>query len=307
MMNREYKMIDTKELDDEIDLYELIEILVRHKWSILITTILCTILSLGVALYVRSKTPDYLIKSIFIKEDNYGLKNVNKIDVDSVLLQDKNIEKILQIEPIKKVYLENTPKDIQNIISARKFLQEMITISKNEKNPQEVTIKTEIVADESSGREVINKYIDILGEQNNLKEIIVKEKENKNDSLKKVRREIKDIQREILEVFKNDGDLKEVKQSGDKVEYIAYKYPELNLRKSEQEKYYNIYVEELVRLDSLNDKIDVIKETTDIYFVKGQSKAKLILAVGIVMGIFLGVMVAFLKEFIESYKKRYKK
>lgn len=306
-MNREYKMIDTKELDDEIDLYELIEILVRHKWSILITTILCTILSLGVALYVRSKTPDYLIKSIFIKEDNYGLKNVNKIDVDSVLLQDKNIEKILQIEPIKKVYLENTPKDIQNIISARKFLQEMITISKNEKNPQEVTIKTEIVADESSGREVINKYIDILGEQNNLKEIIVKEKENKNDSLKKVRREIKDIQREILEVFKNDGDLKEVKQSGDKVEYIAYKYPELNLRKSEQEKYYNIYVEELVRLDSLNDKIDVIKETTDIYFVKGQSKAKLILAVGIVMGIFLGVMVAFLKEFIESYKKRYKK
>ena len=89
--------------------------------------------------------------------------------------------------------------------------------------------------------------------------------------------------------------------------YIASKYPELNLRKNEQEKYYNTYINELVRLDSLNDKMDIIKETTDIYFLKGQSKAKLILAVGIVMGVFLGVMVAFLKEFIDGYKKRYKK
>lgn len=305
-MNKELKVMEPKQYDDEIDLYELIEILVRHKWSIVLITILCTMLSLGAALYVRSKTPNYLIKSILIQQDTYGLKGVNKINVDTILLQDKNIEKILEIEPIKKEYLENTPEEMQNMASERKFLQELITISKNEKNNEEISIKTEIIVNESSSRDIINRYIDILREQDNLADIIAKEKKLKSDSLEKTKVEIEKIQNEILDIFKKDSDLRALKPE-EKMNYIASKYPELNLRKNEQEKYYNTYVNELVRLDSLNDKMDIIKETTDIYFLKGQSKAKLILVVGIVMGLFLGIMVAFLKEFIDGYKKRYKK
>lgn len=305
-MSKELKVMETKQYDDEIDLYELIEILVRHKWSIVVTTILCTLLSLGGALYVRSKTPNYLMKSILIQQDSYGLKGVNKINVDTILLQDKNVERILEIEPIKAEYLENTPKAEQNIASERKFLQEIITVSKNDKNPEEILIKTEILADENSSRDVINTYIDILREQDNLADVIEKEKKLKSDSLEKTRLEVENIQNEVLDIFKKDNDLKALKPE-EKMNYIASKYPDLNLRKSEQEKYYNTYVNELVNLDSLNDKLDIIKETTDIYFVKGQSKAKLILAVGVVMGLFLGIMVAFLKEFIDGYKKRYKK
>lgn len=305
-MTKELKVMEPKQYDDEIDLYELIEILVRHKWSIVITTLLCTMLSLGAALYVRSKTPNYLIKNILIQQDTYGLKGVNRIDVDSVLLQDRNVKKILEIEPIKKEYLENTPENLRNLMSERKFLQEILTISKNDKNPSEISIKTEIVADENSSKEVINRYLDILREQDNLSNVITEEKNAKVTSLEKTKIEIEKIQNEILDIFKKDSDLRALKPE-EKVNYITYKYPELNLKRNEQEKYYNTYVNELVRLDSLNDKLDVIKETTDIYFQKGQSKAKLILAVGIVMGVFLGIMVAFLKEFIDGYKRRYKK
>ena len=305
-MSKELKVMETKQYDDEIDLYELIEILVRHKWSIVVTTLLCTVLSLGATLYVRSKTPNYLIKNILIQQDTYGLKGVNRIDVDSVLLQDRNVKKILEIEPIKKEYLESTPENLRNLMSERKFLQEILTISKNDKNPSEISIKTEIVADENSSKEVINRYLDILREQDNLSNVITEEKNTKVTSLEKTKIELEKIQNEILDIFKKDSDLRALKPE-EKVNYITYKYPELNLKRSEQEKYYNTYVNELVRLDSLNDKLDVIKETTDIYFVKGQSKAKLILAVGIVMGVFLGIMVAFLKEFIDGYKRRYKK
>ena len=305
-MSKELKVMEPKQYDDEIDLYELIEMLVRHKWSIVITAVICTLLSLGAALYVRSKTPNYLIKSILIQQDTYGLKGVNRIDINSILLQDKNIDRILEIEPIKQQYLENTPENMRSMISERKFLQDIITVSKNEKNPNEISIKTEIIADENSSRDVINRYTDILREQDNLTDVIEKEKKLKSDSLEKTKIEIKNIQNEILNIFKNDNDLRALKPE-EKMNYISSKYPELNLRKNEQEKYYNTYVNELVKLDSLNDKLDIIKETTDIYFVKGQSKAKLILAVGIVMGFFLGIMVAFLKEFIDGYKRRYKK
>lgn len=305
-MSKELKVMEPKQYDDEIDLYELIEILVRHKWSIVLTIILCTMLSLGAALYVRSKTPNYLMKSILIQQENYGLKGVNKINIDTILLQDKNIERILEIEPIKAEYLENTPKEKQNIASERKFLQDIITVSKNDKNPEEVSIKTEILVDENSSKAVINRYIDILREQDNLADVIKKEKALKGEALEKTRLEVENIQSEILTIFTKDRDLRALKPE-ERMDYIASKYPDLNLRKNENEKYYNTYVSELVKLDSLNDKVDIIKETTDIYFVKGQSKAKLILAVGIVMGLFLGIMVAFLKEFIDGYKRRYKK
>ena len=308
-MNKELKVMEPKQYDDEIDLYELIEILVRHKWSIMITAIVCTLLSLGAALYVRSKTPNYLIKSILIEQNSYDLKGVNRIDVDSVLLQDKNVKRILEIEPIKQEYLEKTPENMRNMTSERKFLQDMITISKNkvgEKETIPVDIKTAIIADENSGREVIQKYLDILKEQDNLSAVVSAEKNIKMKQLEDVKKSLKDIQEKMAEVFKNDSDLKSLKPE-EKVNYINYKYPELSLKKDEEEKYHNSYVEEIVKLNSLNDRANIIREISDTYFVKGQSKAKIILAVGVVMGLFLGVTVAFLKEFIDGYKRRYRK
>ena len=305
-MNKELKVMETRQHDDEIDLYELIEILVRHKWSIVITAIVCTLLSLGAALYIRSKAPDYLIKNIVIQQESYELKGVNRIDVDAVLLQDKNVEKILEIESLKNRYLEVVPKNMQNIASGRKFLQDIITISKNGKNLEEVAIKTKIIVDETTGKNVINGYLDILKEQDNLSQVITNEKNVKLRALEEVKDSLKEVQNEMADIFKNDSDLRALKPE-DRVSYISYKYPELTLRKDEQEKYHNAYVNEVVKLNSLNDRTNIIREVSDIYLVKGQSKAKLILIVGIVMGLFLGVMIAFLKEFIDGYKKKYKK
>lgn len=305
-MNKELKVMEARQQhDDEIDLYELIEILVRHKWSIVVTTIICTLLSLGAALYVRSKTPNYLIKNILVQQENYELKGVNRIDVDAVLLQDKNVEKILEIESLKRKYLDAVPESMQNITSKRKFLQDMITVSKSGKNLEEVAIKTEINVDENTGREVINSYIDILKKQDNLSQVVSNEKTVKLKELENIKNSLKEVQNEMAVIFKSDSDLRELKPEN-RINYISYKYPELTLRKDEQEKYHNAYVDEIVKLNTLNDRASIIREISDIYLVKGQSKAKLILAVGIVMGLFLGVMVAFLKEFIDGYKRRYK-
>lgn len=305
-MSKELKIMEVRQHDDEIDLYELIEILVRHKWSIVVTTMICTLLSLGGALYIRSKTPNYLIKNILVQQESYNLKGINKVDVDAVLLQDKNVERILGIESLKRKYLDTVPKNMQNTTSERKFLQDIITVSKSGNNLEEVAVKTKIIVDEKTGREVINRYIDILKEQDNLSQVVSNEKAVKLKELENIKDNLKEVQNEMAIIFKIDSDLRELKPEN-RVNYISYKYPELTLRKDEQEKYHNAYVDEIVKLNTLNDRANIIKEVSDIYLVKGQSKAKLILAVGIVMGLFLGIMVAFLKEFIDGYQRRYKK
>lgn len=299
-------MVEQNRYDDEIDLYELIEILVRNKKTIIVTFILCFFISLGTALYVRSNREDYLVKNILIEQNNHGLKSVNIIEVGNIFLQDKNVDRFYEIEGLNREYLKKTPKDLQGIESKREFLQEVVTVSKGDKNPGNITIRTKIIDSEQTGREITNTYLSLLKEQDNLREIVTKNIKRKTNQLARTKINIKELENRYLDIYKNDPDIRTLNPS-EKGQYLQYKYPALSLRRAEEEKYYVSYMDELVKLNAINTEAETIKVISDTYFVKGETKAKLILAVGAVMGVFLGIMMAFLKEFIDGYKKRYKK
>lgn len=305
-MEQKLQVIEQRYSEDEIDLYELIEILVRHRMTVVITTILCTLISLGAAFYVRAQKNDFLIKDIVISQDTFGLKGVNTIVPESVLLKNDNVKKLLEIEPLKEQYLKATPVELQNINSERKFLNEILTIIKDDKKPGIIKLKAEIVADENSSKELIKEYIEVLKSEDNTKSIIESEIELKIAELQRVEKDLEDVQAELLNIFKNDSDLRALKPE-EKSAFLSFKYPTLMTRRAEIERYYNTYSNELLKLSNLNTRYEVVKNTSDIYFEKGTSKAKLILAVGAVLGVFLGIMLAFLKEFVEGYKKRYQK
>lgn len=304
-MSQDLRLNEPKHYDDEIDLYELIEILVRHRCTIIITIIVCTLISLGVALYVRANTPDYLVKNILIQQETYGLKGVNRINPDTILLQDSNIERFFEIENLRNDFKSNISENRRDITSKRRYLEELINISKDDKNSNEVTLKVEINTDEDSSRKVVDTYLKILEKQDNLTKVIADEKNLKIVQLSGIKLEMEKVEKEILDIFKTDTSLRELKPE-DRVAYMTYKYPALSMKKAELEKYNTVYLNELVRLDNLNDRAEIVRELSDTYFIKGQSKAKLILATGIVFGVFFGIIFAFLKEFIEGYRKRYK-
>ncbi|MGL5427810.1 MAG: hypothetical protein ACRDAS_07840 [Cetobacterium sp.] len=305
-MKEEFGIVQKRYEDDEIDLYELIEIMVRRKTTIVMTAVLCTGMALGAALYVRSNKSDYLIKNIVLLQETFNLKGVNPIDVDSILLQDKNVKKLLQNDSLRAEYLKKTSKELQNTNSERKFLKEVFNVSKDEKNPSIVKIKAEVIGTDLSTREVIENYIEIIKSSDNVNEVINSEKLLKTKELETAEKDMVAIQNELLAIFKNDSDLRALKAE-EKAAFLNFKYPLLMLKKAEAEKNYNLYSNELIRLNNLNLRYEVVKSTSDIYLEKGESKAKLILAVGAVLGVFLGIMFAFLKEFVDGYKKRYKK
>lgn len=305
-MNQELKIVEQNRYEDEIDLYELVEILVRNKKIVIVTFILCFLISLGSALYIRSNREDYLVKNILIEQNDHGLKGVNRIEVGNIFLQDENVNRFYEIEDLNKEYLKKTPKELQNIESKRKFLQEILTVSKGDKNPGDITIKIRVIDDEHTGREMVTTYVNLLKEQDNLKETVLRNIKRKTNQLAKTKINLKELENRFLDIFKSDADVKALSPT-EKIQYIQYKYPELSLRRMEEERYYVSYMDELVKLDSINTEAETIKVISDTYFVKGQTKAKLVLAVGAVMGVFLGIMLAFLKEFIDGYKKRYQK
>lgn len=316
-MEQKLQVIEQRCDDDEIDLYELIEILVRHKMTVVITTIVCILLSLGAALYVRSQKDNYLMKDIVILQPtidsgkngetkDYILKGLNIIQPESILLRNNNVKQLLEIEGVKNAYLNSTSKELQNINSEREFLKDTINLIKDSKKPEYVTIKAKIVGNEEATQKLIEKYIDMIAAESNLKSLTAEEISVKKNSLATIAKEINKMEEQLVALFKNDTELRSLKLE-EKLNYLNLKYPTLMLKKTELEKYYNSYSDDLIRLSNMNVRYNPVRGMSDIYLEKGQSKAKLILAVGTVLGVFLGVMLAFLKEFIDGYKKRFKK
>ncbi|MGL4788132.1 MAG: Wzz/FepE/Etk N-terminal domain-containing protein [Cetobacterium sp.] len=316
-MEQKLQVVEHRYDEDEIDLYELIEILVRHKMTIVITAIVCTLLSLGAALYARSQKDNYLMKDIVILQPtinldkdgetkDYILKGLNVIQPESILLRNNNVKQLLEVDRVKDEYLSSTSKEFQNINSERKFLRDIVTIIKDPKRPDYVTIKAKIVGNEEATQELIEKYIGMIAAESNLKDLVEEEIVVKKSELNKTAEEIDKMENELTNIFRNDTELRSLKPE-EKINYLNLKYPTLMLKKLELEKYYNSYSNDLIKLNNMNVRYRAVRDASDIYLEEGKSKAKLILAVGSVLGVFLGMMLAFLKEFIEGYKKRYQK
>ncbi|MGL5936705.1 MAG: hypothetical protein ACRCZI_13915, partial [Cetobacterium sp.] len=168
-MEQKFQVIEQKYHDDEIDLYELIEIMVKNRMIIVISAIICTLISLGAALYLRAQKNDYLIKDIVISQDTFKLKGVNTILPEGILLKNDNVKSLLEIDSLKAEYLKNTPLELQSVDAERKFLSEVITVIKDDKKPGIVKLKVEIVTDRESTTELIRKYIDALKAEDNTK------------------------------------------------------------------------------------------------------------------------------------------
>jgi hypothetical protein len=115
------------------------------------------------------------------------------------------------------------------------------------------------------------------------------------------------VENEIREIIKKE-DVKVLENDG--ITGIIYmKYPILFEKKKQTEELYRKYSDELIGIEGLREDDGIknqVEVLSSVYQVKTKSKAKLILALGIVLGLFMGVFVAFIREFFKGidFKKR---
>lgn len=302
-MKQNELQIQEYQYDDEIDLYELVEIIVKNKWIVISTFVLLSVLSLVGALYIRKVTPSYLEKQIIINNVK-EIEGVNKIDPQNILYRDNNVKRLVNISGIKEMYIENTPKENQGITSEREYLKDIISIVPKSKDGDNIIVKTKIIGEQKNNEALINEYIEILGEEDNLLEVIESKKELMSKSLSMIKIELASLESKIAKILSKEKITRDLKVE-EIEQYLSLKYPEISLRRKELGAYYEKYSTELLNLNLIEPK-NRIRSNSDIYFVKGESKAKLILAVGIVASMFISIMLTFIKEFIEGYKNRKK-
>lgn len=300
--------------DEEIDLFELIDIMVKRKLFIIISFILFTIVGFGGAIYYRSVKPFVLAKQFSInytyaEKDYFFNKSeviLNQLRPNNILLVDEYINKFFKIDGLEELYKKTSPKDNYSKV---KFLQDIIKINFDEKT-KNYTLEIEIKKNIKLQENIINTYIEIL--KNELKTNIVSYVDEKYLSIykenEKAKNDLKTIEEKITEILTLHS--KMISEKTSIAELINIVNPSIIIEKNKISDIYTRTSNQLLGMEALKkdnnvEKIikGIIQEDSSIYAIDIKSKAKFILLGFSIFGIVIGTMGAFVLEFIENYKK----
>lgn len=309
--------------EDEIDLYDLVEILVKNKITIIVTTILITLISLGAALHVRSNNKLKFAQDISgIATDRFFINKAN------LIMEPVRLNELLENPEIQKTYFNNVELEnfykkslgngIDNYSSRKDFLNKIIKIDEitkdtldNKKVIKNLAIVMELPKDQENLKNYLaDGYIDLYEKESNqkLKEALDKKYSFVKVEKEKYEKELRGIEEQIQKLISEQP--KELLANDSIVNVISTKYPVIFQKKNEVTELFARYSNELLGVEGalkeeLNQK-SIIK-LSSVYSVPVKSKATLILAVGMVLGLFMGIFLAFIKEFVLGYKKRERK
>ena len=326
MSNKLVKVEDNFYEEDEISIYEILNIFLKNIKIFIIVTIIgliATCLFIAKKIIFDKNNTTYInytlnyqeIKS-YMGEIYYPKKNPKEL-----LLDDKYLELLFENPELKALYEEKVKENKDDISTKRDFLTEnkiLETSSLQEmaKTKEEQDLispdsyrttvrvnkkydKNRVVSDS-----IMKTYLDILNQyyKENMFDYLEERKAYLEKSLPVLKRQ--------LEENAVDGKIS-ISSGGSGTNdnnYFKYIYP---IQVSNIDTYYEKYktfeseyqsIKTLVDLE-LNKSENFIKYDSSIINIKEKSGNVIKLAIGIVLSLCLGVFATFVKEFIEGYKK----
>ena len=326
MSNKLVKMEDNFYEEDEISIYEILNIFLKNIKIFIIVTIIGLIVT---CLYVAKKiifdknnttyinyTLNYQEIKSYMGEIYYPKKNPKDL-----LLDDKYLALLFENPELKALYEEKVKENKDDISTKRDFLNENkileisslqeLAKSKEEQeliSPDSYRTTVRVNKKYDKNREVsdsiMKTYLSILNQyyKENMFDYLEERKAYLEKTLPVLKKQLEDnaVSGKIPVSSGGSG-------TNDN-NYFKYIYP---IQVSNIDTYYEKYktfeseyqsIKTLMDLE-LNKAENFIKYDSSIINVKEKSGNAIKLAIGIVLSLCLGVFATFVKEFIEGYKK----
>ena len=330
MSNNLVKVEDDFQEENEINIYDLINIFLKNIKLFVIVSILGIIIS---SLYIGKRiifdknniiyinyTLNYEEINSYIGKDIYYPKKSPK----EILLDNKYIDLLFENPELKALYEEKVKEDRDNVNTKRQFLTnnkvlETSTIKELTKNKDEQELISpnsyrtivRVNRRDDSGRKVsdsvMTTYLDILNQyyKENMFDYLAERKQYLEKTLPALKKQ--------LEENAVSGNIS-ITSGGTGItdnNYFKYIYP---IQVSNIDTYYEKYklleteyqaIKTLFDLE-LNKTENFIKYDSSIIIEKEKSGNIVKLGIGIFLSLCFGVMATFIKEFFEGYKKNKK-
>ncbi|MEZ7722524.1 MULTISPECIES: hypothetical protein [Fusobacterium] len=326
MSNKLVKMEDNFYEEDEISIYEILNIFLKNIKIFIIVTIIGLIVT---CLYVAKKiifdknnttyinyTLNYQEIKSYMGEIYYPKKNPKEL-----LLDDKYLALLFENPELKALYEEKVKENKDDISTKRDFLNENkileisslqeLAKSKEEQeliSPDSYRTTVRVNKKYDKNREVsdsiMKTYLSILNQyyKENMFDYLEERKAYLEKTLPVLKKQLEDnaVSGKIPVSSGGSGTTDN--------NYFKYIYP---IQVSNIDTYYEKYktfeseyqsIKTLMDLE-LNKAENFIKYDSSIINVKEKSGNAIKLAIGIVLSLCLGVFATFVKEFIEGYKK----
>ncbi len=326
MSNKLVKVEDNFYEENEINIYDLINIFFKNIKIFIIVTIvgmIATCLYVGKRIVFDKNNTTYInytlnyqeIKS-YMGEIYYPRKNPKEL-----LLDDKYLELLFENPELKNLYEEKVKQNRDDISTKRDFLTENKILEINSlKELAKTKEEQDLLSSDSyrttvrvnrkfdKNREVSNSimktYLNILNQyyKENMFDYLEERKAYLEKSLPVLKRQLEEnsVSGKVLISAGGTGTTDN--------NYFKYIYP---IQVSNIDTYYEKYktfeseyqsIKTLIDLE-LNKSENFIKYDSSIINIKEKSGNATKLLIGIVLSICLGVLATFVKEFIEGYKK----
>ena len=327
MQNNIIKVEDEFYEENEISIYDLINIFLKNIKLFILVSILGIIIS---CLYIAKRiifdknntiyinyTLNYEEINSYIGKDIYYPKKNPK----EILLDNKYIDLLFEDSQLKALYEEKVKEDRDNVNTKRQFLinnklLETLTIKELTKNKDEQELispdayRTTVRVNRrnDSGRKVsdsvMTAYLNILNQyyKENMFDYLAERKQYLEKTLPVLKKQ--------LEANAVSGNIPITSGGTGATDnnYFKYIYP---IQVSNIDTYYEKYktleteyqaIKTLFDLE-LNKTENFIKYDSSIIIEKEKSGNAVKLGIGIFLSLCLGILVIFIKEFMEGYKK----
>ena len=326
MQNNLMKVEDEFHEENEINIYDLINIFIKNIKIFIMVTIIGIIVT---CIYVAKKiifdknnttyinyTLNYQEIKSYMGEVYYPRKNPKEI-----LLDDKYLGLLFENPELKSLYEEKVKDNKDDINTKRDFLTENKILEVNSlqemaktKEEQDllspdsyrttVRVNRKLDKNREVSNSIIKSYLDILNQyyKENMFDYLEERKDYLEKSLPILKKQLEDnaVSSNITVSSGGTGTTEN--------NYFKYIYP---IQVSNIDTYYEKYktfeseyqsIKTLIDLE-LNKSENFIKYDSSIITVKEKSGNITKLLIGIVLSLCLAIFSAFIKEFIEGYKK----
>ena len=326
MSNKLVKMEDNFYEEDEISIYDLIDIFLKNiKIFIIVTLIglIATCLYIGKKIIFDKNNTTYINYTLNYQEIKSYVCEVYypKKDPKEILLDDKYLGLLFENPELKSLYEGkvkdnkddiNTKRDflIENKILETNSLQEMVKTKEEQDliSPDSyrttVRVNRKLDKNREVSNSIIKSYLDILNQyyKENMFDYLEERKDYLEKSLPVLKKQLEDNAVSGKIPISSGG------TGSTDNNYFKYIYP---IQVSNIDTYYEKYktfeseyqsIKTLFDLE-LNKTENFIKYDSSIINVREKSGNAIKLAIGLVLSICLGIFATFVKEFIEGYKK----
>ena len=326
MSNKLVKMEEDFYEEDEISIYEILNIFLKNIKIFIIVTIIgliATCIYVGKKIIFDKNNTTYVNYTLNYQEIKSYMGEIYypKKSPKELLLDDKYLALLFENPELKNLYEEKVKDNRDDINTKRDFLTENkiieinslqeIAKTKEEKellSPDSyrttVRVNRKLDKNREVSKSIMKTYLDILNQyyKENMFDYLEERKAYLEKSLPVLKKQLEDnsVSGKIPVSSGGSGTTDN--------NYFKYIYP---IQVSNIDTYYEKYktfeseyqsIKTLIDLE-LNKSENFIKYDSSIINIKEKSGNAIKLAIGLVLSLCLGVFATFVKEFIEGYKK----